>query len=456
MTTEFISPLSGLRKLIERNEIELPQGEFLSDKPHVWSPHNKIINVTPGPAFGSALVDQFTSTQTRGMRGPGVADFFSRVREEYGRMVGMQEGGRSLFFTGSGTSATEAAAGACMTPDEANSEQTVAITCEIGWFSRAMGNCVENLGRNVTRLQCDLGDDLPYAKLRTMLENDTEHRIKMVMAPHNETAAGVTTQPEKLRALLDELHHPALLVIDGISSIGCIKADMTEMGIDMLIGCSQKGVMGTPGIGMISLSPKAVDEILLSDKAMKEAGKKQGQHYVDLAKMIDAMDTTGLHIETPGNYSQFAVALDSIAIEGIDRVCERHKECSDIYRATVAGAGLELVTNDLNLASNAVTAIKAPEGFGEAKIMEVLSIMYYKHAVEAAAVPGYPDMGWRLCATGGIQPQHALMASIAFLKSCEEAGVPVDVQQGILAATDAYSNLVKYHRPLPGHDMYGR
>ena len=76
-----------------------------------WSPHNKIINVTPGPAFGSELVTQFTSTQTRGMRGPGVAKFFTTVREEYGKMVGLQEGGKALFFTGSGTSATESAAG---------------------------------------------------------------------------------------------------------------------------------------------------------------------------------------------------------------------------------------------------------------------------------------------------------------------------------------------------------
>lgn len=456
MTTEFISPLSGLRRLIESNEVELPQGDFLADKAHVWSPHNTIINVTPGPAFGSALVNQFSSQQTRGMRGPGVAKFFTAVREEYGKMVGMPEGGRSLFFTGSGTSATEGAAGACITPDELNSDNVVAITCEIGWFSRAMGNCVENLGRKVTRLQCDLGDDLPYEKIKEILEQDSDHKIKMVMAPHNETAAGVTIQPKKLRSLLDELNHPALIVIDGISSIGCIKADMTAMGIDMLIGCSQKGIMGTPGIGMISLSPKAVEKIKAADKAMKDAGKKQGQHYVDLAKMIDAMDTNGLHIETPGNYSQFAVALDSIAIEGIDRVCERHKECSDIYRAAAAGAGLELVTKDMSLASNAVTAIRSPEGFGEAKIMEVLSIMYFKHAVEAAAVPGYPDMGWRLCATGGIQPQHALMASIAFLKSCEEAGIPADVEKGILAATEAYTNVVKYHRPLPGHDMYGR
>lgn len=456
MTSEFISPLSGLRRLIENNEVELPDGDFLNEKEHVWSPHNKIINVTPGPAFGSALVDQLSSNQPRGMRGPGVAKFFAAVREEYGKMVGLQEGGRSLFFTGSGTSATEGAAGACVTPDERESDNIVAVTCEIGWFSQAMGNCVENLGRNVKRIKCDLGDNLPYAELKETLENDKDHTIKMVMAPHNETAAGVTANPKLLRDLLDEVNHPALLVIDGISSIGSIAVSMEEMGIDMLVGCSQKGVMGTPGIGMITISPKGVERIQASDKAMKDAGQKQGQHYVDLAKMINAMDTTGLHIETPGNYAQFAVALDSIAIEGIDRVCDRHTDCSDIYRAAVAGAGLELVTKDKSLASNTVTAIRSPEGYGEAKIMEVLSIMYFKHAVEAAAVPGYPDMGWRLCATGGIQPQHALAASIAFLLSCEEAGVPVDVEKGILAATGEYTKVVKYHRPLPGHDVYGR
>jgi alanine-glyoxylate transaminase / serine-glyoxylate transaminase / serine-pyruvate transaminase len=455
-TNELISPLSGLRRLIETNQIEAPDGDFLNDKTHVWSPHNKIINVTPGPAFGSELVTQFSSNQTRGMRGPGVAKFFAAVREEYGKMVDMPEGGKALFFTGSGTSGTEAAAGSCRTPDEVNSDKKVIVTLEIGCFSNAMGNCVENLGRGVIRLTGELGEDLPFDKCREVLENDTDHNIKMLMAPQNETGAGVTTDPKKLRDLLDELKHPALLVIDGISAIGSMPSSMTKMGIDMLIGCSQKGIMGTPGIGMITLSPKAVQKISESEKQMAEAGLKKGQHYLNLGKMIDAMETTGLHIETPSNYSQFAVALDSIAIEGIDRVCDRHRECSEVYRAAVQAAGFELIAKDINTASNAVTAIKAPKGYGEKDIQQVLSIMYFKHAVEAAAIPGYPDMGWRLCATGGIQPQHALMASIAFLKAAEEAGLPVDCDKGISAASKKYGELVQYHRPLPGIDVYGR
>ena len=456
MTNELISPLSGLRRLIETNQVGALENDFLNDKAPVWSPHNKIVNVTPGPAFGSDLVTQFSSTQTRGMRGPSVAKFFTAVREEYGKLVDMQEGGRALFFTGSGTAATEAAAGSLRTPEEAGSDKPAVVTLEIGAFSTAMGNCVENLGRNVIRLKGEIGEDLPYDKCREVLEKDTEHTIKLVMAPQNETGAGVTTDPKKLRDLIDELNHPALLVIDAISAIGSMPCSMTEMGIDMLIGCSQKGMMGTPGIGMLSLSAKAVEKVLEADKVLEEAGIKKGQHFLHLSKMINAMDSTGLHLETPGNYAQFAVALDTLAIEGIDRVCERHKDCSEVYRAAVKGAGLELVAKDVNTRSNAVTAIKAPEGFGAEKIMEVLNIMFSKHAVEAAAIPGAPDLGWRLCATGGIQPQHALMASIAFLKSAEEAGLPVDVEKGILAASEAYSNVVKYHRPLPGIDVYGR
>ena len=456
MTNELISPLSGLRRLIETNQMEASDVDFINNKSYVWSPHNKIINVTPGPAFGSELVTQFTSNQTRGMRGPGVAKFFTTVREEYGKLVDLQEGGKALFFTGSGTSATEAAAGSCHTPDEENSDKVVIVTLEIGAFSTAMGNCVENLGRGVTRLRGEVGEDLPYDKCRELLEKDTDHNIKMVMAPQNETGAGVTTNPRKLRDILDELNHPALLVIDGISSIGSMPCSMKEMGIDMLVGCSQKGIMGTPGIGMITLSPKAVQCIQESEKQMADAGLKKGQHYLNLGKMIEAMDTHGLHIETPSNYSQFAVALDSIAIEGIDRVCDRHRECSDVFRTAVQAAGFELVAKDINTASNAVTAIKAPEGYGEKAIQEVLHIMYYKHAVEAAAIPGSPDLGWRLCATGGIQPQHALMASIAFLKSADEAGIPIDSEKGIIAASNKYAELVQYHRPLPGIDVYGR
>ncbi len=457
---ELISPLSGLRRLIETNQIEAPGGDFLNDKSYVWSPHNKIINVTPGPAFGSELVSQFASTQTRGMRGPGVAEFFTTVRQEYGKLVDMPKGGMPLFFTGSGTSATEAAASALRTPDEVNSDKIVILTLEIGRFSILMGNCVENLGRGVRRLKADLGEDFPFAQCREALENDLqenpEGNIKMVMGPHNETGSGVTASVQKLRDLLDELKHPALLVIDGISSIASLPLSMDKMGIDMLLGCSQKGLMATPGIGMITLSPKALKKIAECDQQMKGAGLKKGEHYLSLARMIEAMQSTGLHIETPSNYAQLAVALDTIAIEGIDRTCERHADCSAIYRAAVESAGFELVAKDINIASNAVTAIRAPEGYGEKEIQEVLNIMYNKHAVEAAAIPGYPDLGWRLCATGGIQPQHALMASIAFLKAAEEAGLPIDYDKGLFAASKTYGDVVKYHRPLPGLDMYGR
>ena len=456
MANELISPLSGLRRLIETDQVGPNENKFLDDKDPVWSPHNKIINVTPGPAWGSELVDQFSSTQTRGMRGPDVARFFTSVRDDYGKMVGMQEGGRSLFFTGSGTTGTEAAAGSCRFPGEADFNMPAVVTMEIGAFSTAMGNCVENLGRNVVRLKSDLGEDLPFDQLREVLEKDTEHKIQLVMHPLNETGTGVTTDPKKVRAILDELNHPALLVVDGISAIGSMPANMTDMGIDMLIGCSQKGIMGTPGIGMLSISPKAYERVYEADKALADAGIKKGQHYLHLTKMIDAMDSMGLHLETPGNYAQFAVALDTLAIEGIDRVCERHKECSEVYRAAVLAAGLELVAKHEHLRSNAVTAVKAPEGFGVKKITEVLNIMFSKHAVEAAAIPGAPDLGWRLCATGGIQPQHAMAASIAFLMACDEAGVPVDVEAGVAAATKKYREVVKYHRPLPGVDAYGR
>ena len=456
MTNELISPLSGLRRLIETDQVGPNENSFLDDKAPVWSPHNKVINVTPGPAWGSDLVDQFSSTQTRGMRGPDVAKFFTSVREDYGRMVGMQEGGRALFFTGSGTTATESAAGSCRFPGEADSDTPAVVTMEIGAFSTAMGNCVENLGRNVLRLQSEIGEDLPYDRCKEVLEKDTEHKIQLVMAPLNETGSGVTTDPKKIRAILDELNHPALLVIDGISAIGSMPANMTEMGIDMLVGCSQKGMMGTPGIGMLSLSAKAVEKAYEADKALADAGIKKGQHYLHMTKMIDTMDATGLHLETPGNYAQFAVALDTLAIEGIDRVCERHQECSEIYRAAVLAAGFDLIAKEEHTRSNAVTAVKTPEGFGVKKVMEVLNIMFSKHAVEAAGIPGAPELGWRLCATGGIQPQHAMAASIAFLMACDEAGIPIDLDAGIAAATKKYIEVVKYHRPLPGVDAYGR
>ena len=288
------------------------------------------------------------------------------------------------------------------------------------------------------------------------LEDNAEASIKMVMAPHNETGSGVTASIDKLRALLDELNHPAMLVIDGISSIGSLPVSMKKLGIDMLVGCSQKGMMGTPGIGMIALSPQAVARIRESDQQLKDAGVKKQEHYMNLAKMIEAMETTGLHIETPPNYAQLAVALDALAIEGLDRACERHADCSAVFRAAAKGAGFELVAKNPETVSNVVTAIRAPEGYGEKEIKEVLTIMHYKHAVEAAAIPGFPDLGWRLCATGGIQPQHALMASIAFLQSAQEAGLPVDYEKGQLTASAAYAEVVKYHRPLPGLDMYGR
>ncbi len=148
----------------------------------------------------------------------------------------------------------------------------------------------------------------------------------------------------------------------------------------MLMGCSQKGMMASPGIGMITLSPKALQRVAECDQQMIEAGLKKGEHYLSLTKMIAAMETSALHTETPPNYAQLAVAvaLDTIAIEGLDRVVERHADCSAIFRAAVKAGGFELVTKDNNIASNSVTAIRTPKGYGETEIKEVLNISLFQ------------------------------------------------------------------------------
>jgi aspartate aminotransferase-like enzyme len=143
------------------------------------------------------------------------------------------------------------------------------------------------------------------------------------------------------------------------------------------MGCSQKGMMASPGIGMITLNPKALQRVAECDQQMIEAGLKKGEHYLSLTKMIAAMETSALHTETPPNYAQLAVALDTIAIECLDRVVERHADCSAIFRAAVKAGGFELVTKDNNIASNSVTAIRAPKGYGETEIKEVLNISLF-------------------------------------------------------------------------------
>jgi len=172
------------------------------------------------------------------------------------------EDGEVFIFPSSGTGAWEATLLNTLAPGDR------VLCSRFGTFSHLWIDMCERLGLKTDALEVEWGEGVPLEQYRKVLERDEQHEIRAVLACHNETATGVTSNLAGVRKVLDDLNHPALLFVDGVSSIGSIDFRMDEWGIDCAVTGSQKGLMLPAGLGIVCVSPKALE-------ARKRAGLRR-------------------------------------------------------------------------------------------------------------------------------------------------------------------------------------
>src|SRR5262249_23486898 len=223
-----------------------------------------------------------------------------------------------------------------------------------GQFSHLWVEMCRRLGLEVDVIDGVWGEGAPIAAYAERLQADKAQRIKAVLVCHNETATGVTSDVAALRRALDAAGHPALLYVDGVSSIASIDFRMDEWGVDLAVAGSQKGFMLPTGLAIVAVSQKAL---------AAAAAAKSYRCYFDFADM--ARTHKERHVPSapaPPRLRGLPASLDLLKSGGLERVFQRHPRLAEGVRRAVAAWGLKLCARYPRWHSDTVSAIYVPAG----------------------------------------------------------------------------------------------
>ena len=256
--------------------------------------------------------------------------------------------GNVLIFPSSGTGAWEAALVNTLSPGD------TVLMSETGHFSTLWSEMARRLGLTVEVLDGDWRTGADPARIDARLAEDRDHAVKAVAVVHNETSTGVTSRIGAVRAALDAAGHPALLLVDTISSLASIDYRHDEWGVDVTIGGSQKGLMLPPGLGFNAVSEKAL-------AASRTAG--MARSYWEWEAMLGA-NRTGFFPYTPATNLLYGLAesIDMLLEEGLGNVFRRHDRHAEATRRAVHAWGLEVLCRRPEEYSSSLTAVRVPEG----------------------------------------------------------------------------------------------
>jgi alanine-glyoxylate transaminase/serine-glyoxylate transaminase/serine-pyruvate transaminase len=254
-----------------------------------------------------------------------------------------------IIFPSSGSGAWEAALVNTMSPGEH------VLMVETGQFATLWKTMAEKLGLVPEFIATDWRSGTDANEVEDRLKADMDRKIKAVCIVHNETATGCCSDIQAVRAALDAAGHPALLMVDTISSLAVMDLQHDAWGIDITISGSQKGLMLPPGLSFNAVSDKAL-------AAAKTA--KLPKAYWNWADML-ANNASGFYPYTPATGLLYGldVAIDMLNEEGLDNVFARHERLAEATRRAVSAWGLEILCAKAADYSPAVTAVLMPDGF---------------------------------------------------------------------------------------------
>jgi alanine-glyoxylate transaminase / serine-glyoxylate transaminase / serine-pyruvate transaminase len=230
-----------------------------------------------------------------------------------------------------------------------------------GMFSHRWIDMCQRHGLDVQIVETPWGQGLPADKYEEILTADKAHKIKVVLATHNETATGVKSDIAALRRALDAANHPALLFVDGVSSIASMDFRFDEWGVDVAVTGSQKGFMLPAGLAILGFSAKAI-------KASETATLPRT--FFDIKDMQKGYDNNAFPYTPPvGLMNGLKLSLEMLLSEGLENVFARHARIAEGVRRAVGAWGLELCAASPDLYSDTVSAIRTPEGFNATDIV---------------------------------------------------------------------------------------
>ena len=285
---------------------------------------------------------------------------------EFGRIINsitgklkqaFQTKGDVFVLTSSGTGGLEAAIVNTLSPGDR------VLSISNGYFGERFADIAEVYGAEVTRLNFEWGKPVNLDAIEKALKTDGS--IKAVLTTHNETSTGVTNDIKEISGVVKKFDK--LLLVDAISSLGCINLPADDWNCDIVVTASQKGWMVPPGLAMVSVSEKAWQA---------HAKAKMPRYYWDFGKAKDFLQK-GQTPWTPAISLFYAldVTLDLMLIEGLDNIFARHAQVAQTTRNGVKSLGLSLFPDE-KYASNTVTAVNATDKTDVAKLIQMLREEY--------------------------------------------------------------------------------
>jgi alanine-glyoxylate transaminase/serine-glyoxylate transaminase/serine-pyruvate transaminase len=334
--------------------------------------------------------------------------------------------GQAFIYPASGTGGWEAAITNTLSPGDR------VLAARIGQFSHLWIDLCQRHGLDVDAVDVEWGDGTPVETFAERLAADKTHRIKAVLVCHNETATGVTSDVAAVRKAMDAVGHPALLYVDGVSSVACIDFRMDEWGVDLAVAGSQKGFMLPPGLAMVAASPKALE-------AAKTA--KCRRCFFGFADMIRA-NKDGYFPYTPATtlLRGLRAALDLLFAEGLETVFARHHRLAEGVRKAVAAWELTLCAREPRWHSDTVSAIRVLDGFDA---NEVVKLAYHRYNLSLGV--GLSKVAGKVFRIGHLGDLNELMVLTALAGSemaMRDAGIPLALGSGVAAAQEHYRQTV--------------
>jgi alanine-glyoxylate transaminase / serine-glyoxylate transaminase / serine-pyruvate transaminase len=331
--------------------------------------------------------------------------------------------GPVAMFPGAGHGAWEAA----MSNTLKNGDKVVAF--DNGQFAVQWNNVAAYLGLEVELIPTDWRRPVDPASLAERLEADGSHDIKAVMVVHNETSTGVRNDIAVVRAAMDSTGHPALLLVDAVSSLASMAYHHDKWGVDVTVCGSQKGLMLPPGICFNAISEKAL--------AVSEAGAMGRYQYH--WKPVLTMSEKGYYPYTPptGLFFGLDESLDMLFEEGLTNVVDRHARLAEATRRAVRGWGLEIYCADDAAYSDTVTGIIMPDGHsGDA--MRRIAYESYNLSLGSGLGP-LADKIFRIGHLGDLNELMLMGALSGVELALGDAGAPFE-KGGVAAALDFFGN----------------
>lgn len=333
--------------------------------------------------------------------------------------------GEIVLYPGSGTAAWEAAIVNSLEPGEK------VLVFNHGHFSHLFAECARQMGIVVDELDADWRAGVQADVLEARLRADVHQEYRAVLAVHNETSTGATTDIGAVRSAMNAAGHPALLLVDSVSGLGSMEFHFDRWDVDVALTGAQKGLMLPPGMGMLCVGPRAL---------ARSYEVSSRRFFLDWRPVIE-QSRAGYFPYTPATLHLFGLreALRMLFEEGLDAVYARHARLAESVRRAVIAWGFEILCRIPSERSNSLTAVMLPAGFDGDLVLRASA------SHDLALGTGLGRLKRRVFRIGHLGALNELEV-IATLGGVElalhRAGLPVPFGSGVAAAEEFLAGAV--------------